>query len=182
MAIREQPIETAEYAELLAQYESEISNLEDTPANRPLRQRLEQRQAFLKILTDMQAQRRRLQADAQAATAAQGALGERLAEVARARQYTIVGRLTTSTLFDGTRLPRMFRVQAIGGSMTRTLAYIRPEAVRDLDRKVGQIVGVIGTQAIDPSLQLNIITPTRVDVLEAAPAPAPAGAGGRGGS
>jgi hypothetical protein len=166
--VRKQPMESAEYSELMSQYQAEINKLDDVPTNKPLRQRLEQRLAYLKLLADTQAERRKIADNADAIDKGQKAMAERLAEVAKVRQYTIVGRLTASTIYDGTRMPLMYRVQATSAGSPRTLAYVKPDPSLKLDSRVGQIIGIIGTQKVDPTVQLNIITPVRVDVLEAA--------------
>ena len=41
----------------------------------------------------------------------------------------------------------------------------------DIQSKVGLIVGVIGEASIDPTLQLNIVSPVRVDPLKASTTP-----------
>ncbi len=165
--VRKQPIESAEYGALLSQYQTELGKLEDTPTNKSLRLRLEQRIAYLKLLSDTQAERRKIAENTKAIDEGERAKNERLADLAKVRQYTIVGRLTASTIYDGTRMPLMYRVQAMSTGSARTLAYVKPDPALKLDGRVGQIVGIIGTQKVDPTVQLNIITPIRVDVLEA---------------
>lgn len=176
--LRKQPVETAEYTELAAQFQAELDKLDDSPASQAVRPRLQQRLTWLKSMADLQALRRKVAEDAKAATSSRSTIDERLADVARNRQYSVVGRLTASAIYDGTRLPLMYRIQAAGTGSPRTLAYLRPDAKLKIDSKIGQVIGVIGTTAIDSSLNLNIITPTRIDVLEAAPtqpaAPQPA--------
>jgi len=165
--VRKQPVESAEYTELMAQYQAEIGKLDDSPANKMLRARLQQRCDYLKLLADTQAQRRTLAENTEAIDKGQKAVSEKLAELSKVRQYTIVGRLTSSTIYDGTRLPLMYRVQAASAGSPRTLAYVKPDPALKFESKIGQIVGIIGTQAIDSAVQLNIITPIRVDTLEA---------------
>jgi hypothetical protein len=184
--IRKEPSDTAEYGELMSQYAEELNKLEDNPANRSTRARLTQRIEYLKIASDLQAQRRLLAEQEQSLSAADQRLREKMAEVDRVRQYTIVGRLSASTLYDGKNLPLMYRVQSVGGPAPRTLAYVKPDEKLNIDGKLGAVVGVLGEAQLDPTLKLNIITPLRVDTLEAAekgntPAPAsgPSGEGQR---
>jgi hypothetical protein len=170
--IRKQPIETADYTGLIARYEAEIAKLDDTPANRMFRGRLQQRLLWLQGAVEAQNVRKKLAESSQAVAASQSSIGERMADVARNRQYSIVGRLTTSTVYDGQRLPRMYRIQAVGGGPSpRTLGYLKPDAMPGLESKIGQVVGVVGSAKIDSALGLNVITPSRVDVLEAAQVP-----------
>lgn len=173
-SVRKQPMESAEYSELAGQYAAEIAKLPETPGNAATRARLQQRLDWLNIMKDLQAKRRANAENLTAITQGQSSLSTVMADMARNRQYTVVGRLTTSTLYDGTRLPKMLRVQAISGGGPRTLAYVRPESVAGIEGKVGQVVGIVGEQAMDASLNLNIITPSRVDVLEAGAPAVPA--------
>lgn len=81
-----------------------------------------------------------------------------------ARQpYIAVGRLNASTVYDGVRLPLLFRVQDPAGG--QTIGYIEPGKGFDLTAMLGQLVGVVGKQGYDPALRVNIIEPTRIDVL-----------------
>lgn len=186
-AVRKQPEDSAEYSELKSEFSSALAKLDTSDSsNRILRGRLQQRIDYLQLHSDIQAKKREFAASSEEVAQDEKKLAERLAEVDRARQYTIVGRLTASTIYDGKRLPLMFRVQAVGGPAPRTLAYLKPgdETIK-IDSKLGAIVGVIGEAKLDPTLKLNIITPARIDALEAAPAtdapernPAPAGGAG----
>jgi len=85
----------------------------------------------------------------------------------RPKNYTAVGRLAASTLYDGQRLPRLYRVvDPLDGL---TLAYIRTDRnPRELNQLVGQYVGVIGKKKYDPALKLSVITAETVDPLQAA--------------
>lgn len=172
--LRQQPIEQAEVTELMNEFQAEIARLDNSPASRGIKARLNQRVEYLRILTDIQAQRRALAESEAHLSLEDKKLAERLAEVDRTRQYTIVGRLSASTLYDGQRLPLMYRVQTVGGAAPRTLAYIKPDEKLALSGKLGALVGVIGESRVDPALKLNIITPLRVEILEASePQPQP---------
>jgi hypothetical protein len=167
-AVRAQPVEQAEVSELIAEYQAEIAKLDESPGSRSMRGRLNSRVEFLRVIEGIQASRRALAESEQFITIDERKLAERLREVDRTRQYTIVGRLSASTIYDGKRLPLMYRVQTVGGAAPRTLAYIKPDEKLSIDSKLGTVVGVIGEARMDPTLKLNIITPLRVDALEAA--------------
>lgn len=170
-AVRKQPPEQAEYTELMAELQKAIDDLDDSPQSQVIRPRLQHRLEYLRLLADIREQQRKL-AEAQSGLRQNDELiRKRLEELDRVRQYTIVGRLSASTLYDGKRLPLMYRLQSVGGTSPRTLAYIKPDPKLGIDRKLGQVVGVVGDSTIDPALRLNIITPLRVDTLEAAETP-----------
>jgi hypothetical protein len=166
-AVRKQPPDSAEFAELLSEFESALGKLKpEEPGSRTIRGRLQQRIDYLKLVSDMQAKQREFAAGSEAVAQDEKKVQEKLAEVDRVRQYAIVGRLSASTIYDGKRLPLMYRVQAVGGPAPRTLAYVKPDETLKVDSRLGQIVGVVGEAKMDPTLKLNIITPVRIDPLE----------------
>lgn len=84
------------------------------------------------------------------------------------REYKVVGRLYPSTVYDGTRLPQMYRLITIDPGVKTTLAYVIPVPEHQLEQKVGAIVGILGDGRVEPSAMVEIITPTVVDVLRSA--------------
>jgi len=78
--------------------------------------------------------------------------------------YEAVGRLNTSLVYDGRRLPLLYRLQEAGDGAT--VAYLIPTSDFRLAELTGQLVGVDGMVRYDEALRLNIITPDRVDVLQ----------------
>jgi len=173
-AVKKQPPETAEFGPLMSEIQAEMDKLDDSPSSAMIRRRLDQRLEYLRLSMDIQASKRKL-AETQAGWSEHDRIiKQRMDEVARARQYTLVGRLSASMIYDGKRMPLMYRVQTVGGPAPRTLAYLKPDAKLGIDSKLGEVVGVLGTAVMDPTLRINIITPQRVDTLEPAEAPAAA--------
>jgi hypothetical protein len=165
--VRTESADNAEFSELLAEFQKAFAQLDESPGSQAIRGRLQQRIEYLKLRADLQARKQQIAASEAALSADDVVLAERLAEVDRTRQYTIVGRLSASTIYNGERLPLMYRIQSVGGSSSRTLAYVRPSEVLNIDSRLGQIVGVLGESTLDPSLRLTVINPVRVDALEA---------------
>ncbi|MBN4052707.1 OmpH family outer membrane protein [Roseiflexus sp. AH-315-K22] len=164
-AVRAQPGEEAEYEELIAEYRRAIESLDERPANEPLRLAYQQRLDFLQM-------QRRFQEARQAASRSLSdlennskAIADALSVLDETRRYAVIGRLTTSVVYDGERLPLMYRIQSVGDRVPRTLGYIKPSKAYALSAKVGRIVGIEGKTLLDQSLKLNVVTPTRVDVL-----------------
>ncbi len=82
--------------------------------------------------------------------------------------YEAVGRLHASLVYDGKRLPLLYRVQEPGEGST--IAYVIPTRDFKLAEMTGQLVGVAGDLRYDEALRLNLITPRRVEILtEVAP-------------
>lgn len=166
--VRRQPVLEAEIDELLAEYERQI-------AGRPLgdrrRRQLEQRAEVLRLMHDYRNKRRAIEEGNRAARQSSDEFSRRFAAYDTQRTYAMVGLLMPSTVYDGSRLPLMYRLQSVGGSVPRTLGYIRPEPSLALESKLGVVVGVVGETKLDSSLRLTIIEPVRVDPLRAAENP-----------
>ncbi len=92
--------------------------------------------------------------------------------------YTVVGVLNASTVYDGNRLPLLFRVTDPASGATT--AYVAPKDPNQLTTKIGLVVGIRGTKRFDEALKLNIVDPGTVDILttrkepQAQPVDAPA--------
>lgn len=155
-----EPILSSEVDELISEYDRAIADEQHDRTKVALTQRLE----ALKLRRDYRENLRRMEADRANTNAHQTELHKQLEEWAANRVYTIVGVLQPSTVYDGQRLPGMYRVVSVGGSAPKTLGYIK-KADQDLDKYLGMIVGVIGDRNLDQALQLNLITPVRVDPL-----------------
>ncbi|HEX2838249.1 MAG TPA: hypothetical protein VHN77_09010 [Phycisphaerales bacterium] len=155
-----EPVLSSEVDELIGEYERAIS--EETAQNR--KTAMGQRLEALKLRRDYRESLRRLEAQKASVDSRQQELNKQLDEWASNRVYTIVGVLQPSTVYDGQRLPGMYRIVSVGGSAPKTLGYIKKGEL-DLDKYLGMIVGVIGDRTMDQSLQLNLINPVRVDPL-----------------
>lgn len=80
--------------------------------------------------------------------------------------FDLVGRLNASSVYNGERLPLLYRLQEQGTG--QTLAYIIPGPDSgDMSSMLGLLVGVKGQMRYDESLRLNTITPASVDILNA---------------
>lgn len=86
----------------------------------------------------------------------------RIAMEARS-DYTVVGVLNASTVYDGDRLPLFFRVTDPAAG--ETVAYVAPKDANRLTTMVGLLVGIRGTKRFDEALKLNIVDPGTVDIL-----------------
>ena len=82
----------------------------------------------------------------------------------RTRQpWDAVGRLNASSVYNGERLPLLYRLQDQGTG--QTIAYILPTQEFDLPSMLGLLVGVKGPIRYDESLRLNLVQPTLVGPL-----------------
>lgn len=160
-----EPIASSEVDELIGQYEVALGKV---AADQPRRKAaIEQRIAALKVRRDYRDSLRKAEQGTQEVAQAEQQSQQQLDLAAAARVYNIVGSLQPSTVYNGERLPLMYRVVSVGGTSPRTLGYIRKTSDLDLDRYLGQIVGVVGENQLDRSLMLNLINAVRVDPLRA---------------
>lgn len=161
-----EPVMSSEIDELISQYQAAIDRIGDSNPRR--KAGLEQRLNALNIRREFRDTMRRQEAELAALNTQKTELQQALDTWAASRVYTIVGVLQPSTVYDGDRLPQMYRVVSVGGTSPRTLGYVRRSSELDLDRYIGSVVGVIGEAQLDRSLMLNLITPVRVDPLRSA--------------
>ena len=84
----------------------------------------------------------------------------------RAPEYLAVGKLSASSLYDGAKLPLLYRVTNPMNGLT--IAYLRqsPDSP-DLRRFVGQYIGVTGIQESTPGIKTSYIVPQHIDMLTA---------------
>jgi uncharacterized protein YgiM (DUF1202 family) len=161
--LREEPIDSAEVAPLRELY----LNLSADASSHPTVARCaDARAEQLALWGDLQKQRERVESlrgrlatstvEAQAASALINAAGA----------YAAVGKLAASVIYDGAKMPRLYRVQDT--STGRTLAYVRPDAddTLGLAALVGTVVGVVGDPQRDAKLGVTFLTPRRIDPQE----------------
>jgi len=166
IAVQKQTAEEAEYGPLLAEVQRMYDETSDSAENAGLRTALRQRLSVLKIRQRVQEAARSNAAAINAAQIREGELVDQIRELEIKRSYAVVGRLLPSAVYDGQRLPRMFRIQSVDGTEApRTLGYLRPSDELNLESMLGETIGVIGTPNLDPRLNLRIITPIRVELI-----------------
>jgi len=163
-ATRRQPAAEADQAldELLAEFQRTRASTDDDDR---LAWQLDQRIEWLRLRIETRDQRRAIRAALAEADERAVALGAQVDAWRRGRSYQLVGLLTESSVYNGERLPRMYRVQAVNtiDGSPRTLGYLEPG--EGVDGKVGSVVGIIGQARFDPQLRLMVIRPERVDVM-----------------
>lgn len=77
--------------------------------------------------------------------------------------YQAVGILVSSTIYDGKRLPKLFRLR--DQSTGRTIGYLAPSEDFNLVDLLGEVVGIKGERSYDGGLRLNVFTPQKIDIL-----------------
>ncbi|MCC5823638.1 MAG: hypothetical protein LAT64_13545 [Phycisphaerales bacterium] len=148
--------------ELLAEFRRTRAEADD---DERLAAQLDMRIEWLQLRIATRDQRRAIEAALTSADERSRNLERQVAEWRRGRTYALVGRLVVSTVYNGERLPRMYRVQTVSpvDGATRTLGYVTPDP--SIDGKLGRVVGIVGEPRFDPQLRLVIIRPDQVDVM-----------------
>jgi hypothetical protein len=169
-AVQAQPMEEAEFDQLLSEADRMIAATPATAENTGLLAGLESRRSVLQIRKRVQqVYRDNLAASRQADDTAHQ-ISERVQQIKIAQGFSAVGRLLPSAVYDGRRLPRLYRVQSIDRTEApRTLGYLRADPAFDLESKLNQTVGVVGALRDDPRLNVQIIEPIRVDLIQVTP-------------
>ncbi|MGD9688186.1 MAG: hypothetical protein AB7K52_05580 [Phycisphaerales bacterium] len=181
--VQAQPAGEAELEPAIAEFKTFIARLGDSPADRRLASRLESYQEVMQLRLDVRNALGKGASDGGRVEQMEQSIvriREQIINIERQGFFKVIGRLLPSTVYDGERLPKLYRVVSPEPGAGRTLAYILPRAELDLDAKLGRIVGVAGDSKMDESLKANLVTPKRVEVLNLTPAAAPAGAAGDG--
>ena len=167
-AVQKQTTEEAEYGPLLAEVTRMYEATPETPENAGLRTALRQRQSVLKIRQRVQEATRANASLGERASEREQELVNKVRELEIQRSYAVVGRLLPSAVYDGRRLPRMYRVQSLGVTEApRTMGYLRPSDDINLENMLGETIGVVGTPELDPRLNLLIIEPLKIDLIQA---------------
>lgn len=170
--VRQQPLEEAEFEQAIAAIESVRGQLASDPLAKRQSDQLARMADLLRLRQDVRDATRQAEAQRAAINTRQSEFSKQLAEFERQRIYTIIGRLVPSTVYDGVRLPLLYRIQSPEPGTSRTLGYLKPSPELDLVGKLGQIVGIVGDTAFDDTLKATLITPRRVEVVSLAPSAA----------
>jgi hypothetical protein len=164
--VQKQDSNTAELDELAAEFRRAISAQGDDAIGQRIRAALGQRLQLVEMRITARDARRDLRRKRDAIDRTYASVAGRVRDLESSRGYQFVGRLVRSSVYDGQRLPLMFRIVSVNESIPRTIGYIVPGDDRlGIAGKLGEIVGVLGTSELDAALSLRIVTPTRVDVL-----------------
>jgi hypothetical protein len=163
-------MERAEFIDLMESYNEIAQSASIDTTGERVRAYADAKIALLQIRADLQQARLDLQSVQAGSTEAEADLVKLARLAAEARGYAVVGRLLTSAIYDGSNLPRMFRVQSLERGTSRTIAYIIPNDGLALDSLTGKIVGVRGESTSEATPRIPVIRAGEVDVLTLEPA------------
>jgi len=163
-------MEHGEFVDLMESYNGVAQQASINSEGERVRQYADAKIALLQIRADLQKARAEFESAETDSAAAEADLVKLAKLAAEARGYAVVGRLLTSAIYDGTGLPRMFRVQSLERGTSRTVAYVLPNDGLALDSLTGKIVGVRGDSTTEAMPRIPVIRANAVDVLTLEPA------------
>lgn len=164
-----QPAESAELDEAIAELRGYTETLSSSPADRAIAKSMQRRISALELRRDLRNEKLRQEETRRSIDTKVTQLRQRILELESQRVYTVIGRLIPSAVYDGSRLPMLYRIESPEPGSARTLGYLQPDPKLDLSSKLGVVVGIEGDIRFEDSLKANIITARKVDQISLEP-------------
>ncbi len=159
-AVRAQPEAGAEFAALQAKYKELMESDELGAGSKAIAKARAQQ---LGLLIETQTQMQELQRVKSAVENNRQEISKALTDLQNRADYTAVGVLNASAVYDGTHLPELYRVcDPMTGA---TIAYVLPNPAIPMPTMLTTLVGVKGGSEYDPALRLQIISPVKIDIM-----------------
>lgn len=159
-AVRAQPQADAEFEALKAKYE-ELASANDASAG--VKGMADVRSKQLSLLIETQTQVQELERKKASTDTNRKGIAELILNIQRRADYTAIGVLNASAVYDGNRLPELYRV--CDPTTGATIAYVEPNPDIPMATMVGTLIGVRGGKAFDPALRLTVISPLSMELL-----------------
>ncbi len=164
-SVRTQPLMEAELGELRNQFQRVRDSLSATPVDQVIASRIDQRLAVLDVMIDLRDRRRELAAQQTSIDTTTIEIQRRIEATASRAAYSVVGQLVPSSIYDGLRLPKLYRIVSVDQTGTRTIAYVADREDLQLAEKVGRVVGFTGSIGLDPTLGVRLVNTNNASVL-----------------
>ncbi|MCB9844733.1 MAG: hypothetical protein H6811_01925 [Phycisphaeraceae bacterium] len=162
---REQGTFDEEIDALIAEHQRTLESIDQTPFTERLRGQIRQRIAYLETRRDFINGPARLAEERRGEPRISEALAEKTEGLAINQTFDMVGMLVTSRIYDGDRLPKLYRLKS-DDALSRTIAYIRPDAAKGLADLLGKRVGIIGSVSRDERSSVDVVKVTRIAAIE----------------
>lgn len=160
LKIKGQPTADAEVGALYARYIVFAAESANDPS---FQARAASRIAQLEVQQEVQNKIFELQATKTRLTGECEQINDVAVAIEARSEYTAVGVLNASLVYDGIALPLLFRLQ--DPSTGQTVAYVVPGDGFQLSTMLGTLIGVKGEKSYDDALKLDTITPKTIDYL-----------------
>lgn len=159
-AVRAQPESGAEFAALQAKYKELVDSDELGAGSKAIAKARSQQ---LGLLIETQTQMQELQRVKSAVETNRQEISKALTDLQNRADYTAVGVLNASAVYDGTHLPELYRV--CDPTTGATIAYVLPNPAIPMPTMLTTLVGVKGGSEYDPALRLQVISPIKIDIM-----------------
>jgi hypothetical protein len=158
--VRTQPEASAEFAALKAKYDELVDASELTSSVRSVSLARSQQ---LELLMDTQRSMQELESRRAQADSNRREIAKLVLDIQRRADFTAIGVLNASAVYDGNRLPELYRLcDPMTGA---TIAYVEPNPDIAMGPMLGTLVGVKGGSQVDPALRVTVISPLSIDLL-----------------
>ena len=159
-AVRSQPQAEAEFDALRAKYEELAAT---TAGSGGVKGLADARAQQLSMMTQIQREVQLLERTRSSTAENKKGIAELILNIQRRADYTAIGILNASAVYDGERLPLLYRIcDPMTGA---TIAYVEPNPDIALATMLGTLVGVKGGKETDPALRVTVISPIAADLL-----------------
>lgn len=165
-AVRSQPESGAEFDALRAKYE-ELAAAGEMPSS--VKSLSGARAKQLSLMIETQTELQKLERTKAGIDSNKKGIAELVLNIQRRADFTAIGILNASAVYDGQRLPELYRI--CDPTTGATVAYVEPNADIAMAPMIGTLVGVKGGKSFDPALRLTVISPLSVDMLTLRDAP-----------
>jgi hypothetical protein len=159
-AVKPHPEAAEELNDLLKRYEEFVATPGEGDASvRRAKARIEQ----LRIITETNTQTETIKRTQKALTENKDEISKLIRDMQRRADNTAIGVLNASAVYDGEKLPELYRV--CDPMTSATIAYVTPNPNIPMSTMLGTLVGVKGGKDFDPALRLNVINPMVIELL-----------------
>lgn len=161
--------DSAAYNELIGAFQSLAGELSENPATASLVGRVQRSIDVLELQRDIREQLAESEAEAVVVGEELARIQAKLAEQTQTAGFDVIGSLLVSSVYDGQRLPLLYRIQSVGETVPRTIAYVDPSTVEgiDLAALIGRTVGIAGVIERDRSTGLRLFQISKIEGLDA---------------
>ncbi len=164
--IQRQPLLEAELGAALVEFDRTVASLGRSTSDEAARPLLLRQREMLQLRADLQRTLRERQGSLASQVELMEQIESRISRLRDGRSYDLIGRVVPSTVYDGRRLPLMYRVEAYKDGLTRTVGYLRPDRTFDVAPLVGRVAGVRGPAEFDYDLGVAVVIPSTATVLD----------------
>jgi len=159
-AVRAEPEASAEYAALKGEYEKLAAESNAAGSVKGVANTRAQQISYMLEAQTATEEMRRTKASHEAN---KKGIADLILNIQRRADFTAIGILNASTVYDGQQLPELYRI--CDPMTSATIAYVEPNADIAMAPMIGTLVGVKGGKDFDPALRLSVIKPLSIDML-----------------